>query len=83
MNSHRGLSTITLQMQRRCSRRIQDQNKQMVSVPLTDLGDDSDQHVSPPKKRRRKAKVIEPAAYDIPPVESKTTTYRGVFRTNS
>jgi hypothetical protein len=92
----RGLSTITLslpvtlQMQRRYSRRIQDQKKQMVTVPelerespLTDLGDDSDQHVSPPKKRRRKAKVVDPVVYDIPPVEPKTTTYRGVSCTNS
>ncbi|KAI0041905.1 UV-endonuclease UvdE [Auriscalpium vulgare] len=31
----------------------------------------------PPKKRRRKVKSEEPVVYDIPPVESKTTTYQG------
>jgi hypothetical protein len=49
--------------------------------PLTDL--DDEQPVSPSKKRRRKAKVVEPVVYDIPPVESKTTTYQGVFRNDS
>ncbi|KAH9993331.1 UV-endonuclease UvdE-domain-containing protein [Russula compacta] len=43
--------------------------------PLTELEDD--QPALPPKKRRRKTKAIEPVVYDIPPVESKTTTYRG------
>jgi hypothetical protein len=81
----RGLSLPI--MQRRCSRRIQDR-KTLVKPeldpvdegedsPLTDL--DDDQPVSPPKKRRRKAKVVEPVVYDILPVESKTTTYRGVW----
>jgi hypothetical protein len=73
-------------MQRRCSKRIQDRKKlvkpELVpdedgeESPLTDL--DDDQPVSPPKKRQRKAKVVEPVVYDILPVESKTTTYRGM-----
>jgi hypothetical protein len=66
-------------MQRRFSRRIQDRKKldeKGEESPLTDL--DDDQPVSPPKKRQRKAKVVEPVVYDILPVESKTTTYQGV-----
>ncbi|KAI0305111.1 UV-endonuclease UvdE-domain-containing protein [Multifurca ochricompacta] len=43
---------------------------------LTDLSQ-LEQPQSPPKKRRRKTKVVEPIVYDIPPVESKTTAYRG------
>lgn len=50
--------------------------------PLTELESDSPEdqqrpQSSPPRKRPRKAKVVEPVVYDIPPVESKTTTYRG------
>ncbi|KAH9974004.1 UV-endonuclease UvdE [Lactifluus volemus] len=66
-------------MQRRFSKRIQNRKKldeKGEESPLTDL--DDDQPVSPPKKRQRKAKVVEPVVYDILPVESKTTTYQGV-----
>jgi hypothetical protein len=86
----RGLTSITPSlMQRRCSRRIQDQNKpiepksEREESPLTDLDDESEQPVSPPNKLRRKTQVVEPVVYDIPPVESKTTTYRGVILSDS
>lgn len=45
--------------------------------PLTDLEDDAVEDKSPRKKRKRRAKVVEPVVYDIPPVESKTTTFKG------
>ena len=45
--------------------------------PLTDL--DSEGATEPPQKRkqRRKTKVAEPVVYDIPPVETKTSTFKG------
>jgi hypothetical protein len=46
--------------------------------PLTELEDEQPPSPSPPKKRRRKTKVVEPVVYDIPPVESKMTTFRGI-----
>ena len=45
--------------------------------PLTDLESEGDTEPPPPKKRRRKAKVAEPVVYDIPPVETKTSTFKG------
>lgn len=71
-----GLTLTGMQMQKRSSRRIQRAGPREES-PLTELEDD--QPVLPPKKRRRTTKAIEPLVYDIPPVESKTTTYRGIF----
>ncbi|TBU47156.1 UV-endonuclease UvdE [Dichomitus squalens] len=46
--------------------------------PLTDLEEDElvDEEPSPKKKRRRK-KVEEPIVYDIPPVETKETNFKG------
>lgn len=45
--------------------------------PLTDL--ESEEAAEPPskKKRRRKVKLVEPVLYDIPPVELKTTSFKG------
>lgn len=45
--------------------------------PLTDLESEADTEPPPPKKRRRKGKVAEPVVYDIPPVETKTSTFKG------
>jgi len=45
--------------------------------PLTDLESEGDAEPPPPKKRRRKAKVAEPVVYDIPPVKTKTSTFKG------
>lgn len=47
--------------------------------PLTDLDakDTDDVSKSPAKKRRRK-KDTEPVVYDIPPVEIKETTFKGI-----
>lgn len=47
--------------------------------PLTDLEaqDEDDAPKSPVKKRRRK-KDLEPVVYDIPPVENKETTFKGM-----
>lgn len=45
--------------------------------PLTDL--ESEEAVEPPpkRKRRRRVKITEPVVYDIPPVETKTSTFKG------
>ena len=51
--------------------------------PLTELEDEQPSSPSPPKKRRRKTKVVEPVVYDIPPVESKMTTFRGIVFTKT
>lgn len=48
--------------------------------PLTDLESGGDTEPPPPKKRRRKARVAEPVVYDIPPVETKTSTFKGKCR---
>jgi UV DNA damage endonuclease len=74
-------------MQRRSSRRIQTAQTKSPNLlleredpgsesPLTELEDE--QPPNPPKKRRRKTKVVEPVVYNIPPVESKMTTFRGM-----
>ena len=80
-------------MQRRASARIKAARTKSASIqqereedlgsesPLTELEDEQPPSPSPPKKRRRKTKVVEPVVYDIPPVESKMTTFRGaVFK---
>ncbi|KAH9848153.1 UV-endonuclease UvdE-domain-containing protein [Lenzites betulinus] len=45
--------------------------------PLTDLEEDPVVEEEAPKKRTRKKKLTEPVVYDIPPVETKTTTFKG------
>lgn len=46
--------------------------------PLTDLDDDGPAEVKTAKKKQtRKQKVKEPVVYDIPPVETKPTTFNG------
>ncbi|KAI0761361.1 UV-endonuclease UvdE [Trametes elegans] len=46
--------------------------------PLTELEEDAlVEEVSPKKKRARRKKHAEPVVYDIPPVETKTTTFKG------
>jgi len=72
-------------MQTRSLKRIQQPQKTSAEVereesPLTELSDSDDQPVDPPKKRRRKStgKVVQPVVNDIPPVVSKTTTFRGI-----
>lgn len=80
-------------MQRRVSARIKAAQTKSANIqqerdedlgsesPLTELEDEQPPSPSPPKKRRRKTKVVEPVVYDIPPVESKMTTFRGtVFK---
>ena len=44
--------------------------------PLTDLESEEDAE-PPPKKPRRNLKPAEPIVYDIPPVETKTSTFKG------
>ncbi|KAH9022165.1 UV-endonuclease UvdE [Lactarius pseudohatsudake] len=59
------------------TRRISQRSERSES-PLTELeSEDQQQPQSPPRKRRRETKVVEPVVYAIPPVESRTTTYRG------
>ncbi|RPD75940.1 UV-endonuclease UvdE [Lentinus tigrinus ALCF2SS1-7] len=43
--------------------------------PLTDLDDEPAE--KSPKKKRRRTKAQEPVVYDIPPVETKTTNFKG------
>ncbi|KAF9781404.1 UV-endonuclease UvdE-domain-containing protein [Thelephora terrestris] len=45
--------------------------------PLTDLEPEEMAEPAPKKKRKRTVKVIEPVVYDIPPVETKTATFKG------
>lgn len=45
--------------------------------PLTDLESEEDAKPPPPRKRGRKVKVSEPVVYDIPPVGTKTSTFKG------
>ena len=44
--------------------------------PLTDLDDEPAE--KSPKKRRRRTKTQEPVVYDIPPVETKSTDFKGM-----
>ena len=45
---------------------------------LTDLEDEpTEVTASPKKKRQRRKKADEPVVYDIPPVETKETTFKG------
>jgi hypothetical protein len=44
--------------------------------PLTDL--EPEEIAEPKKKRKRMLKVVEPVVYDIPPVEIKTTSFKGM-----
>ncbi|KAJ8488564.1 hypothetical protein ONZ51_g3491 [Trametes cubensis] len=46
--------------------------------PLTELDDDPPvEEEAPKKKRTRRKKNPEPVVYDIPPVETKTSTFKG------
>lgn len=45
--------------------------------PLTDL-DDAPAEEKLPKKRKRRTKTQEPVVYDIPPVETKITNFKGM-----
>lgn len=45
--------------------------------PLTDLESEGAVEAPPKRKRRRRVKVVEPVVYDIPPVETKTSTFKG------
>ncbi|KAI0752598.1 UV-endonuclease UvdE-domain-containing protein [Daedaleopsis nitida] len=45
--------------------------------PLTEIDEEVPEEKSPKKKRRRKTKTNEPVVYDIPPVETKTSTFKG------
>ncbi|CDO70055.1 hypothetical protein BN946_scf184601.g8 [Trametes cinnabarina] len=47
--------------------------------PLTELDEDVPAEDDPPKKKRaaRRKKNAEPIVYDIPPVETKVTTFKG------
>jgi hypothetical protein len=45
--------------------------------PLTDLESEGAAEPPPKRKRRRRVKVLEPVVYDIPPVETKTSTFKG------
>lgn len=91
-----GLATDHQNMQRRASAKIkaaqtkspnfqQEEREEDLGSesPLTELEDEQPASPSPPKKRRRKTKVVEPVVYDIPPVESKMTTFRGIVFTKT
>ncbi|PIL28869.1 hypothetical protein GSI_08915 [Ganoderma sinense ZZ0214-1] len=47
--------------------------------PLTELEEDElvDEEPAPKKKRRTRKKVVEPVIYDIPPVDTKETSFKG------
>ncbi|KAM5546068.1 hypothetical protein V8D89_000194 [Ganoderma adspersum] len=47
--------------------------------PLTELEEDElvDEEPAPKKKRRARNKVVEPVVYDIPPVETMETSFKG------
>ena len=45
--------------------------------PLTDLESEETTEPLPKNKRRSRAKIVEPVVYNIPPVEIKTTTFKG------
>lgn len=45
--------------------------------PLADLESEGAAEPPPKRKRRRRVKVAEPVVYDIPPVETKTSTFKG------
>ena len=45
--------------------------------PLTELESEGSAEPPPKKKRGRRVKVTEPVVYHIPPVETKTTTFKG------
>jgi len=45
--------------------------------PLTDLESEGAAEPPPKRKRRRRVKVAEPVVYDIPPVETKSSTFKG------
>ena len=45
--------------------------------PLTELESEGSVEPPPKKKRGRRAKVTEPVVYHIPPVETKTTSFKG------
>ncbi|KAI9464142.1 UV-endonuclease UvdE [Lactarius psammicola] len=71
----RRLTSSAIMQTRRFSQR-----SERSESPLTELESEDQQQQqlrSPPRKRRCKTKVVEPVVYDIPPVESRTTTYRG------
>jgi hypothetical protein len=73
----RRLTSLAI-MQTRSSKRFS-QRSQRAESPLTELElKGQQQPQSPTRKRRRKTEVVEPVVYDIPPVESKTTTYQGL-----
>ena len=72
----RRLTSLAIMQTRRFSQR-----SERSESPLTELeSEDQQQPQSPLRKRRRKTKpeVVEPVVYDIPPVQSRTTTYRGL-----
>ena len=48
---------------------------------LTELEEDElvDEDPAPKKKKRRGKKVVEPVVYDIPPVETMETSFKGVL----
>jgi hypothetical protein len=70
-SQHRQLNPDDIMQTRRFS-----QISESSESPLTEL--ESEDHSPPRKRRRRKTKVFEPVVYEIPPVESRTTTYRGI-----
>ena len=47
--------------------------------PLTELEDEEDELEKSSKKRKRRKKNSEPEVYVIPPVETKTTNFKGAF----
>ncbi len=71
------LTSLAIMQTRRFSQRSASERSES---PLTELEseDQQQQPQSSPRKSRRKTKAVEPVVYDIPPVESKTTTYRGL-----
>ena len=49
--------------------------------PLTELEEDElvDEDPAPKKKKRTRRKVLEPVVYDIPPVETIETSFKGAL----
>lgn len=78
-----GIGSIPAQIyERRVSTRLSAKNSAPVredgeeDSPLTEIEEDAPE---PPKKKRRRTKVVEPVVYNIPDVEKLNTTWKGAL----
>ncbi|EIM87219.1 UV-endonuclease UvdE [Stereum hirsutum FP-91666 SS1] len=76
-----GIGSIPAQIyERRVSTRLSAKNSAPVredgeeDSPLTEIEEDAPE---PPKKKRRRTKVVEPVVYNIPDIEKLNTTWKG------